>query len=148
MRSTPLPSFSRRGSICWGGCLSNDHQTLPIAISVVMSGNAKHWEKRQAGTGCRGEYVRTIDTASPYSSKTGTDPAYDMAIYQASTNDAPRNSIVTFFRTFERTGLYNFLAATPLIAWSDSSLPCSSRPSRTRWRRSTSQRWTRASSPA
>lgn len=40
-----------------------------------------------------------------------------MAIYQASTNDAPRNSVVTFFRTFERTGLYNLLAATPLIAW-------------------------------
>jgi len=30
--------------------MSNDHQTLPIAISVGMSGNVKHWEKRQAGT--------------------------------------------------------------------------------------------------
>jgi protein-S-isoprenylcysteine O-methyltransferase Ste14 len=40
-----------------------------------------------------------------------------MAIYQAGTNDAPRNSVVTFFRTFERTELYNLLAATPLIAW-------------------------------
>jgi protein-S-isoprenylcysteine O-methyltransferase Ste14 len=40
-----------------------------------------------------------------------------MTIYQAGTNDAPRNSIVTFFRTFERTGLYNLLAAAPLIAW-------------------------------
>ena len=40
-----------------------------------------------------------------------------MAIYQAGTNDAPGNSVVTFFRTFERTGLYNLLSATPLIAW-------------------------------
>jgi len=40
-----------------------------------------------------------------------------MAIYQAGTNDAPGNSIVTFFQTFERTGLYNLLSATPLIAW-------------------------------
>ncbi|MGO9594348.1 MAG: hypothetical protein ACLPZ0_11715 [Steroidobacteraceae bacterium] len=40
-----------------------------------------------------------------------------MAIYQGSTNDAPCNSVVTSFRTFERTGLYNLLAATPLIAW-------------------------------
>ena len=39
-----------------------------------------------------------------------------MAIYQAGTNDAPGNSVVTFFRTFERTGLYNLLSATPLIA--------------------------------
>src|SRR5664280_3654016 len=41
----------------------------------------------------------------------------DMAIYQAGTNDAPGNSVVTFSRTFERTGLYNLLSATPLIAW-------------------------------
>jgi protein-S-isoprenylcysteine O-methyltransferase Ste14 len=40
-----------------------------------------------------------------------------MAIYQAGTNDAPGNSVVTFFQTFERTGLYNLLSATPLIAW-------------------------------
>jgi protein-S-isoprenylcysteine O-methyltransferase Ste14 len=40
-----------------------------------------------------------------------------MAIYQAITNNAPRNSLVPFFRTFERTGLYNLLAATPLITW-------------------------------
>jgi protein-S-isoprenylcysteine O-methyltransferase Ste14 len=40
-----------------------------------------------------------------------------MAIYQAGTNDAPGNSVVTFSRTFERTGLYNLLSATPLIAW-------------------------------
>ena len=40
-----------------------------------------------------------------------------MAIYQAGTNDAPGNSIVTFFQTFERTKLYDLLAATPLIVW-------------------------------
>jgi protein-S-isoprenylcysteine O-methyltransferase Ste14 len=33
------------------------------------------------------------------------------------TNDAPGNSIVGYFRTFERTKLYDLLAATPLIAW-------------------------------
>jgi protein-S-isoprenylcysteine O-methyltransferase Ste14 len=40
-----------------------------------------------------------------------------MAIYQAGTNDVQSHSIVTFFRTFERTKLYDLLAATPLIAW-------------------------------
>ena len=40
-----------------------------------------------------------------------------MAIDQAGSNDARGNSIVTFFRTFERTKLYDLLAATPLIAW-------------------------------
>ena len=40
-----------------------------------------------------------------------------MAIYQASRNDALRNSIIAAFRTFERTKLYDFLAALPLIAW-------------------------------
>jgi protein-S-isoprenylcysteine O-methyltransferase Ste14 len=40
-----------------------------------------------------------------------------MTIYQADPNDAPGNFAITFFRRFERTELYNFLAATPLIAW-------------------------------
>jgi protein-S-isoprenylcysteine O-methyltransferase Ste14 len=40
-----------------------------------------------------------------------------MTIYQAGPNDAGGNSLVTFFRTFERTKLYDLLAATPLIAW-------------------------------
>jgi hypothetical protein len=30
--------------------MSNDHETLPIARPLGMSGNAKHREKRQAGT--------------------------------------------------------------------------------------------------
>jgi protein-S-isoprenylcysteine O-methyltransferase Ste14 len=40
-----------------------------------------------------------------------------MAVYQASTASVRSSSIVTFFRTFERTKLYDLLAATPLIAW-------------------------------
>jgi protein-S-isoprenylcysteine O-methyltransferase Ste14 len=52
--------------------------------------------------------------AFPDSHKTGTDPRYDMATDQAGTNDARG---VTFFRTFERTKLYDLLAATPLLAW-------------------------------
>lgn len=40
-----------------------------------------------------------------------------MTIYQAGPNDAGGNSLVTFFRIFERTKLYDLLAATPLIAW-------------------------------
>jgi protein-S-isoprenylcysteine O-methyltransferase Ste14 len=40
-----------------------------------------------------------------------------MANYQAGTNDMQGNSIVMYFRTFERTKLYDLLAATPLIAW-------------------------------
>jgi len=40
-----------------------------------------------------------------------------MTIYQAGPNDAEGNSLVTFFRTFERTKLYDLMAATPLIAW-------------------------------
>src|SRR3974390_1853087 len=38
-------------------------------------------------------------------------------LFQAGTNGAPGNSIVTLFRAFERTKLYDFLAASPLIAW-------------------------------
>lgn len=38
-------------------------------------------------------------------------------IDQAGTKDARGNSIATFFRTFERTKLYDLLAATPLITW-------------------------------
>jgi protein-S-isoprenylcysteine O-methyltransferase Ste14 len=44
-------------------------------------------------------------------------PGDDMTIYQAGPNDAGSNSLVTFFRTFERTKLYDLLAAMPLIAW-------------------------------
>ena len=40
-----------------------------------------------------------------------------MTIYQAGTNDALGNSIITFFRTFEQTKLYDLLTASPLIAW-------------------------------
>ena len=40
-----------------------------------------------------------------------------MANYQAGTNDMQGNSIVMYFRTFERTKLYDLLTATPLIAW-------------------------------
>jgi len=40
-----------------------------------------------------------------------------MAIYQVGTNDAPGNSVAGLFRTFERTKLYDLLAAAPLIAW-------------------------------
>ena len=47
----------------------------------------------------------------------GSQSRGDVVIYQASTNDAQRNSIVTFFQTFERTKLYDFLTASPLIAW-------------------------------
>jgi protein-S-isoprenylcysteine O-methyltransferase Ste14 len=39
------------------------------------------------------------------------------ALFQAESNGPPGNSIVTFFRAFERTKLYDFLAASPLIAW-------------------------------
>ncbi len=46
--------------------------------------------------------VKTIIMAFPDLSKSGTDPGADMTIYQAGTNDAPRNSIVIFFRTFIR----------------------------------------------
>src|SRR5450759_4888095 len=53
----------------------------------------------------------------PRFEQNGNRSGYDMAIYQAGKNDAPGNSVVTFFRTFERTELYNLLAATPLIAW-------------------------------
>ena len=38
-------------------------------------------------------------------------------LYQAGPNGAPSNPIVTFFRSFERTKLYDVLAASPLIAW-------------------------------
>ena len=40
-----------------------------------------------------------------------------MTIYQAGQNDAGGNSLATFFRTFERTKLYDLLTAMPLIAW-------------------------------
>lgn len=40
-----------------------------------------------------------------------------MVIYQASTTGASSNSIVASFRTFERTKLYDFLTALPLVAW-------------------------------
>jgi protein-S-isoprenylcysteine O-methyltransferase Ste14 len=40
-----------------------------------------------------------------------------MAIDQTGTNEARGNSVATFFRTFERTKLYDLLAATPLIVW-------------------------------
>src|SRR5471032_1365878 len=65
----------------------------------------------------RRECVKTIGTAFPNSSKTGTNLGGEMAIYQAGTNGVQSHSIVTFFRTFERTKLYDLLAATPLIAW-------------------------------
>ncbi|MGP0090656.1 MAG: methyltransferase family protein [Xanthobacteraceae bacterium] len=40
-----------------------------------------------------------------------------MAIYRERTDDTPGNSVVTFFQTFERTKLYDLLAAAPLVAW-------------------------------
>src|SRR5450755_58470 len=60
---------------------------------------------------------RQLVGRSPIRAKREPIRGDDMAIYQAGTNDAPGNSVVTFFRTFERTGLYNLLSATPLIAW-------------------------------
>jgi protein-S-isoprenylcysteine O-methyltransferase Ste14 len=68
----------------------------------------------------RRDCVKTTGTAAvefPDSSKTGTDPGGDMMIDQAGTNNARSNSVTAFFRAFERTKLYDFLAATPLIAW-------------------------------
>jgi protein-S-isoprenylcysteine O-methyltransferase Ste14 len=40
-----------------------------------------------------------------------------MTIYQAAMDDARVNSVVTFFRAFEQTKLYDLLAAMPLIGW-------------------------------
>ena len=48
---------------------------------------------------------------------TGSDRGANVTIFQAGTNDVRKNSLVSFFRTFERTKLYDLLAAMPLIAW-------------------------------
>jgi protein-S-isoprenylcysteine O-methyltransferase Ste14 len=48
---------------------------------------------------------------------TRSDRGANVTIFQAGTNDVRKNSLVNFFRTFERTKLYDLLAATPLIAW-------------------------------
>ena len=38
-------------------------------------------------------------------------------MYQSATSGARAKSLLTFFRTFERTKLYDLLAAAPLIGW-------------------------------
>src|ERR1022692_2188293 len=48
---------------------------------------------------------------------TGSDRGANVTIFQAGTNDVRKNPLVSFFRTFERTKLYDLLAAMPLIAW-------------------------------
>ena len=48
---------------------------------------------------------------------TGSDRGANVTIFQAGTNDVRKNSLVSSFRTFERTKLYDLLAAMPLIAW-------------------------------
>lgn len=40
-----------------------------------------------------------------------------MAIYQTDTNDVPANSFLAFFRTIERTKLYDLLTCAPLVIW-------------------------------
>ena len=40
-----------------------------------------------------------------------------MTIYQTATNRARYHALITGFRAFEQTKLYDLLAATPLIAW-------------------------------
>src|SRR5450759_2737608 len=81
-------------------------------------GNAKHREKRQTGTALpKRMHQDNRYGVPPIRAKRESIRRDDMAIYQAGTNDAPGNSIVTFFQTFERTKLYDLLAATPLIVW-------------------------------
>ena len=48
---------------------------------------------------------------------TGSNRGANVTIYQAGTNDVRKNSLVSFLRTFERTKLYDLLAAMPLIGW-------------------------------
>jgi hypothetical protein len=54
-----------------------------------------------------------VENASRYGKRSGVN----VTIYQVDTNDVRSNSLVNFLRTFERTKLYDLLAATPLIAW-------------------------------
>ena len=54
-----------------------------------------------------------VTNASRYGKRSGVN----VTIYQVDTNDVRSNSLVNFLRTFERTKLYDLLAALPLIAW-------------------------------
>src|ERR1019366_5419604 len=54
-----------------------------------------------------------VTNASRYGKRSGVN----VTIYQVDTNDVRSNSLVNFLRTFERTKLYDLLAASPLIAW-------------------------------
>ncbi|HYA06178.1 MAG TPA: hypothetical protein VEF90_09840, partial [Xanthobacteraceae bacterium] len=47
----------------------------------------------------------------------GDDKRDNMTFFQAASRDAGASSIVTRFNAFERTKLYDLLAASPLIAW-------------------------------
>ncbi len=55
--------------------------------------------------------------ADANASRHGKQSGVTVTIYQPDPNAVRKNTPVTFLRTFERTKLYDLLAAAPLIAW-------------------------------
>jgi protein-S-isoprenylcysteine O-methyltransferase Ste14 len=53
----------------------------------------------------------------PRFEQNGKRSGANVTIYQADMNEVRSNFLVNFLRTFERTKLYDLLAASPLIAW-------------------------------